>query len=66
MAEKIISIGAMLRQLAGMEGTKDLSAWENRFLRNVLERSGEGKRTSVLSGAQVEQISQIYEKHCAG
>ena len=44
-----ISLGGMLRQMAGMVNTKDLSDWENRFLKNVLDRTGQGARTSILT-----------------
>jgi hypothetical protein len=58
-----VSIGAMLRLLAGMVDTKDLTDWENRFLKNVLERTGDLKRTSILTGDQLEKLQEIYEKH---
>lgn len=60
-----VSIGSMIRQLAGMVDTKDLSGWENDFLRNVVARTDEGKRTSMLTGDQLEKLQEIYEKHCA-
>lgn len=59
------SIGAMLRQMAGMVGTKDLSDWEQRFLTQVLRSTGEGKRTSILTGDQLEKVDEIWTKHFA-
>ena len=59
------SVGAMLKQLAGLVDTKDATPWENRFLKNVLARTGEGARTSCLSGDQVEKVAEIYERHFA-
>lgn len=61
-----VSISTMLRQLAGMVDTKDLSDWENEFLKNVLERSGDGARTSLLTEKQVERVEQLWKKHFAG
>ena len=58
-----VSVGAMLRQIAGMVGTKDLSPWETGFLKNVLTRTNDGARTSILTADQVEKVEQIYEKH---
>jgi len=66
MAQRTVSVGAMIRQLAGMVGTNDLSDWENRFLKNIVERSGEGLRTSSLSSDQVEKLEEIWTKHFAG
>ena len=60
------SVGAMIKQLAGMVGTTDLSDWENAFLRNVVTRTGNGLRTSILTGEQLEKVNEIWERHCAG
>jgi hypothetical protein len=66
MAERTVSIGTMLRQLAGMADTKDLSDWENGFLKNVLARTGDGARTSVLTEKQVERVEELWKKHFSG
>jgi len=58
-----VSIGTMLRQLAGLVDTSDVSTWENRFLKNVLARTGNGARTSILTEDQVEKVQEIYGKH---
>lgn len=59
-----ISVGGKLKQLAGMVDTKDLKQWENGFLKNVLRATGEGQRTSMLTGDQLEKIDEIFAKHC--
>lgn len=61
-----VSIGGMLKQLACMVDTKDLTDWENGFLKNVLERSEQGARTSGLTEKQVDRIEQLWRKHFAG
>lgn len=60
-----VSVGTMLRQMAGLVDTTDVSDWENRFLKNVLDRTGDGARTSVLTEDQLEKVVQIWEKHFA-
>jgi len=55
----------MLKQVAGLVDTKDVSAWENRFLKSVLERSQNGTRSSLLTGNQAETVQRIWEKHFA-
>lgn len=54
------SIQQMLTIVCGMIGTKDLTTWENSFLKSV-----EGRPTGQLSGKQVECIERIYYKHFA-
>jgi hypothetical protein len=61
-----VSVRTMLKQLAGMVDTKDLSPWENDFLKQKLEATGNGDRTSVLTTGQIEKIEQIWRKHFAG
>jgi hypothetical protein len=61
--DRTVSIGTMIRQLAGMADTKDLSDWESRFLKNIVARSNDGTRTSSLSDDQVEKIDEIWRKH---
>ena len=58
-----VSLGAMLRQMAGIVDTRDVSDWENRFLKNVLERTGQGMRTSILTSDQAEKVEEIYGRH---
>lgn len=61
-----VTVGTMIKQLAGLVGTKDLNDWESTFVRDMLDRTQRGKRTSPLSGSQVEKIEQIWKKHFAG
>lgn len=58
-----VSLGTMLKQMAGMVDTRDLSDWENRFLKSILNRTSDGARTSMLSGEVAEKVAEIYEKH---
>lgn len=60
-----VSLGTMLQQLAGMVDTKDLSDWENRFLKNVLPRTNNGTRTTILTEDQAEKVAEIWGKHFA-
>ena len=61
-----VSVGAMLRQMAGMVGTKDLNDFETRFVTSILRATGEGARTSILTAEQVEKVEQIWERHFSG
>jgi len=57
------SLGAMVRQLAGMVGTKDLSKWETDFVRNVAHRSDGGEHTAFLTERQIDHIEELYKRH---
>lgn len=57
------SLGAMVKQLAGMLGTDDLSEWETGFVRSVYDQTGEGQDTAFLNAKQAETVSRIYKKH---
>jgi hypothetical protein len=61
-----VSVGTMLKRLAGLVDTKDLSVWETNFVRDQLMRTDQGARTAHLSGNQVSKIEQIFSKHFAG
>lgn len=57
------SIKTKLEIIHGLCDTKDISDWENTFIKSCWEYSREEK---VLTGKQVEVIDNIYEKHFAG
>jgi hypothetical protein len=61
-----VSVGNMIRRLSGLVDTTSVSDWENRFIRDMVDRSHKGTQTSHLSGGQVEKIEQIFTKHFAG
>ena len=61
-----VSLGAMLKQMSVMVGGRDLSDWEQRFLKGVLASTANGARTSILTGDQAEKVEQIWEKHFRG
>jgi len=59
------SVGQMIKQLAGLAGTKDVNDWENRFIESVVAWTSDGERTGGLSAAQIEVIERLYRKHFA-
>lgn len=62
---RTVSIGNMVKSIAGMLGTSDLSAWEQSFVRSIVEQSNQGTDTSKLSEKQVEIVDTIFRKHFA-
>ena len=57
------SVSAMIKRISGLAGTRDVSAWENEFIRNVVAKTLEGTRASHLSEKQLEIIQRIHGKH---
>lgn len=60
------SINTMVKRVAGLLDTKDLSDWEASFVRSVVEKTGNGTNTTSLSNRQVEVLENIFNKHFAG
>lgn len=60
------SINAMVKKVAGLADTKDVSDWENQFIKSVVEKTGDGRDTSMLTEKQVDVLEQLHDKHFAG
>jgi hypothetical protein len=57
------SIGTKIQQIDGLADTPDVTSWENEFIANVVEKTGCGKATAMLSERQIETVENIYRKH---
>jgi len=55
---KTVSIQTMQKQVAGLLGTQDISAWEQAFIESIAERQ-------YLSAKQAEVLEKIWSKHFA-
>jgi hypothetical protein len=60
-----VSVRTMLLQIAGLVDTKDVSDWENGFLKSVLRISEDGARSSRLTEKQIERLEEVWRKHFA-
>lgn len=60
------SIGKMLEAITGLCGTKDVTAWEDEFIKSNAEKyAAANNDSSVLSSKVVEIIERIYNKNFA-
>jgi hypothetical protein len=59
------SINTMVKKCSGLLGTRDITPWEERFLQNVVQLTGNGDNTTPLSENQVGRLEEIYAKHFA-
>lgn len=61
----MISIGAMIKRIAGLQGTRDVSEWENKFIGSIAGMTSNGDVTTGLTAKQIEAIQSIHDKHFA-
>ncbi len=59
------STTTMIERLSGCLDTGDLSAWEEGFVRSLVERKEAGQITR-LSERQVEHLDRLHAKHFGG
>jgi hypothetical protein len=57
------SIGSMIKQLEPLLDTKDLTPWEDGFVRRLVELSDHGRDTLKLSVNQIGRLVELYRKH---
>ena len=61
---QLISTTTMIRHLSGLLDTRDLSEWEQQFVRSLMEKLDAGKVTS-LTERQVETLERLHGRHFA-
>lgn len=54
-----------IKQLLALVDTKDVSKWENEFIKNLKGYLPPGGMVEALSDKQLEKIEQIWSKHFA-
>ena len=57
------SIGSMILQLEPLLDTKDLTPWEDGFVRRLAEISDHGRDTLKLSVNEIGRLVELYRKH---
>jgi hypothetical protein len=55
----------MIKQIAGLVGTKDANDWETKFITGIVQLTDNGENTKYLSPPRVEVIERIYRRHFA-
>jgi hypothetical protein len=54
-----------LQKLHGMVDTKDLTPWQNNFIKSIWNQTKQGTVTASLSPNQIETMESIHDKHFA-
>ncbi|AQV94793.1 hypothetical protein BJN34_12970 [Cupriavidus necator] len=60
----LVSTTIMIKRLEGLLGTRDLSTWEQDFVRKLAELAQAGQVTQ-LTGAQVDKLDELHGRHFA-
>lgn len=60
------SLNTMVKRVAGLADTRDVTDWENRFIKRVVEQTGNGTNTTSLTEKQVESLERLHDKHFEG
>lgn len=60
------TIGQKIKQIDGLRGTRDITAWQEGFIASIVARTGGGERTTMLTEKQIKTIEGIYDRHFAG
>ncbi len=64
IAMKLVSTTTMIKRLEGLLGTRDLSEWEQDFVRKLAAEAASGQVTG-LTGAQVDKLDELHGRHFA-
>ena len=59
------SLNTMVKQIAGLDGTKDITEWEQSFITSILQKTNNGDNTTSLTEKQIDSLESIYERHFA-
>ncbi|KVD35463.1 hypothetical protein WI84_16485 [Burkholderia ubonensis] len=61
---RLYSTSTMIERLTGLLDTRDLTEWEQEFVRklDIIRRSG---RVTDLSDQQVDRLDELHNKHFA-
>lgn len=60
------SITTMVKRLPGLQGTGDLTEWEETFVKDILAKTRQGDDTTSLTEKQIATVERIFNKNFAG
>lgn len=60
------SLNTMVKRVAGLADTKDITDWENQFVKSLVERTRNGDNTTTLTDKQIERLEELHSKHFEG
>lgn len=60
------SLNTMVKKVAGLADTRDVSDWENQFIKSLVEKTASGDNTTSLTEKQIDVLERIHNKHFEG
>lgn len=57
------SLNTMVKKVAGLADTTDVSDWENQFIKSVTEQTRNGDNTTPLTEKQIDVLERLHSKH---
>lgn len=60
------SINSLVKRLAGLVDTTDVTDWENQFIKSILAKTSNGDNTTSITEKQLDVIERIHDKHFVG
>jgi hypothetical protein len=57
------SLNTMVKKVAGLSDTKDVTEWESRFIRNVVAQTHNGDNTTSLTEGQIDVLERLHDRH---
>lgn len=57
------SLNTMVRRVAGLADTKDVTDWENRFIKSVVAQTFNGDNTTSLTEGQIDSLERLHDRH---
>jgi hypothetical protein len=59
------SLNTMVKKVAGLADTTDVSDWENQFIKSVVQQTENGKNTTSLTEKQIDVLERLHGQHFA-
>lgn len=61
------SIGTMIVRISGLHSTREVTEWENTFIRSIVDKfnARDKSKAMELTEKQIEIIERIHDKHFA-
>ena len=57
------SLNTMVKKVAGLADTKDVTDWENRFVKSVVAQTHNGDNTTSLTEGQIDVLERLHDRH---
>jgi hypothetical protein len=58
-----VSLNTMIKQIAALQGTPDVTPWEEGFINSVVAWSKNGENTTTITPRQADTIERLWSKH---